>query len=102
MKKHNTFIREALKIQPKSLQYAMGKIRINNPGQWMVALYEAFINTVLDKHAPMKKIKIHQGPILQPRSKSYEFTRILLHKIPVFWVKDTKPFIKLFTDVRGP
>ena len=27
----------------------------------MVALYETFINTVLDKHAPMKKIKIHQN-----------------------------------------
>ena len=27
----------------------------------MVALYETFINTVLDKHAPTKKIKIHQN-----------------------------------------
>jgi exonuclease III len=26
----------------------------------MVTLYETFINTVLDKHAPMKKIKIHE------------------------------------------
>ena len=27
---------------------------------------------------------LFQGPILRPHSKSYELTRILLHKIPVF------------------